>query len=80
MSAERLIERLETIEKLNERVAPFRLLASAEVDILRDGTLDYPDEVLSRLDIVVVSIHSGFKMDREQMTERVDESPEESPC
>ncbi len=71
LSAERLMERLAEIERLNERVPLFRVLTSTEVDILRDGSLDYPDEVLARLDLVVASVHTSFKMDREQMTERI---------
>lgn len=49
----------------------FRLLAATEVDILPDGRLDLPDEVLSGLDFVTASVHSGFRQTREQMTERV---------
>ncbi len=71
LSVERLTERLAEIERLNERVAPFRILTSTEVDILRDGSLDYPDEVLARLDVVVASVHTSFKMDRQPMTERI---------
>ena len=71
LSVERLEERLTEIERLNERVVPFRILTSTEVDILRDGSLDYPDEILARLDLVVASVHTSFKMDREQMTERI---------
>ena len=43
----------------------------AEVDIKPDGTLDYPDEVLKDLDVVIASVHSGFKMDGDVMTERI---------
>ncbi len=43
----------------------------AEVDIKSDGSLDYPDEVLKDLDMVLVSVHSGFKMDRNSMTKRI---------
>lgn len=71
VSAQRLLERLDEIDRLNERLAPFRILASSEVDILGDGSLDYPDEVLARLDVVVASVHTLFKMDRERMTERM---------
>lgn len=48
-----------------------RILKSAEVDILSDGTLDLPDDVLSELDYTVCSIHSRFAMSREKQTERV---------
>jgi DNA polymerase (family 10) len=43
----------------------------SEVDIKSDGSLDYPDEVLKDLDIVIAAVHSGFKMDRESMTKRI---------
>jgi DNA polymerase (family X) len=71
LSVERLTERLSEIEQLNERLAPFRILTSTEVDILRDGSLDYPDEILARLDVVVAAVHTSFKMDRERMTDRI---------
>src|SRR5256886_12163104 len=48
-----------------------RVLAGAEVDILKDGSLDYSDEVLAQLDVVVCSIHSYFNVDRAAMTERM---------
>jgi DNA polymerase (family 10) len=71
LSVERLEERLVQIDRLNERLAPFRILKSTEVDILRDGSIDYPDELLARLDVVVASVHTAFKMDRDRMTERI---------
>ena len=49
----------------------FRLLKGAEVDILPDGSLDLGDELLAELDIVIVAVHSKFKMKRDAMTERV---------
>ncbi|TGC09113.1 DNA polymerase/3'-5' exonuclease PolX [Methanolobus halotolerans] len=48
-----------------------KILKGAEVDILKDGSLDYPDEVLGGLDIVVGSVHSGFESAKEEMTERI---------
>jgi DNA polymerase (family 10) len=48
-----------------------RLLCSSEVDIRADGSLDFPDEVLAELDIVVASIHSGMRSSREKQTERL---------
>lgn len=47
------------------------VLRGAEVDILEDGSLDYPEDVLAELDYVIGSVHSGFKMGRKEMTERV---------
>lgn len=59
------------IEKLNEELAPFRILKGIESDIVSDGNLDYPDEILERFDFVIASIHSGFQMSREEMTRRI---------
>jgi DNA polymerase (family 10) len=59
------------IDKLNSRLRGFRILKSSEVDILADGSLDYPDELLRELDYTICSIHSRFGLDREQQTERI---------
>jgi DNA polymerase (family 10) len=59
------------IDALNRRLAPFRVLRGAEVDILPDGSLDLPDEILAELNFVGVSVHQAFRMDREAMTARV---------
>ncbi len=56
---------------LKKRKVKFTVLKSSEVDIRADGTLDHPEEVLRRLDIVVASVHSGFNMPMEEMTRRV---------
>ena len=71
LSAERLEEQLVEIEQLNEELAPFRILTGMEVDILEDGTLDMTEEMLSRLDVVVASVHSKLSMDRTEMTKRM---------
>ncbi len=71
MSVEEVWKRQKEIEAVNQEFDDIRVLAGAEVDIHPDGTLDYPDEVLAALDIVLVSIHSGFKMSKEEMTERL---------
>jgi DNA polymerase (family 10) len=59
------------IGELRERVPEIEILRSAEVDILKDGTLDMPDDVLEELDLVLVSIHSFFDLDKKKMTDRV---------
>lgn len=59
------------IRALSGRSAGIKLLAGTECDILADGTLDYPDDVLKDLDYVIASIHSGFRMSEEAMTKRV---------
>ena len=63
-----LRQKLEEIRRLNEQLTDFRVLAGAEVDVLADGSLDYPDELLAELDIVIAAIHSGFK---QNVTERI---------
>ena len=71
LSKERLDQQLEDVAALNEKMAPFRILTGIEVDILEDGTLDHTDDVLSQLDVVVASVHSKLRMDRQPMTERM---------
>ena len=71
LSIERLLEQGEEIRALNLEQKDFTVLHGTEMDILADGSLDYPDEVLERLDIVIASIHSGFNDSREVMTARI---------
>jgi putative hydrolase len=71
LSAERLSNQLDEVEKLNEELAPFRILTGMEVDILEDGSLDMTDEMLGRLDVVVASVHSKLRMERSDMTRRM---------
>jgi DNA polymerase (family X) len=71
LSAERLKKQIRAIDKLNEKLSGIRILKSSEVDILADGALDYPDEILRELDYTVCSIHSRFAMNKEQQTERI---------
>jgi DNA polymerase (family X) len=59
------------IRELNKKFNGFRLFAGVECDILRDGSLDFPDEVLSRLDYVIASVHSVFNLSEGDMTARV---------
>src|SRR5207248_4454777 len=55
----------------NGSLGSIRILKSAEVDILADGSLDYPDDLLRELDYTVCSVHSRFGLNTEQQTERV---------
>jgi len=71
LSVERLLEQIREIRKLNESLAPFRIFAGVESDILPDGSLDYPDEVLVQLDFVIGSIHSTLTMDKAAATARL---------
>jgi DNA polymerase (family X) len=64
----------EDIAAANERLAPFRVLRGIECDILADGRLDLPDDVLAELDWVQASVHGGQRMPRAEMTKRVEEA------
>ena len=68
---EDLWKQIHYIDKLNSRLPGIRVLKSAEVDIVADGTLDYPDEVLKELDYTVCSVHSRFGLERQEQTERI---------
>jgi DNA polymerase (family 10) len=71
IDAEKLLEQVGAIRKLNKTFDGFHLFAGVECDILRDGSLDFPDEVLSQLDYVVASVHSVFNLSESEMTQRV---------
>jgi DNA polymerase (family 10) len=67
----RVSRQVRDIDKLNEKFKGFTILKGIEVDILNDGRLDLPDSILSRLDVVVASVHSFFDLAREAQTDRV---------
>ena len=71
ISIEDLKAQIRFIDKLNGRLRGIRVLKSSEVDILADGSLDYPDDLLNELDYTVCSIHSRFALGREAQTERL---------
>jgi len=71
LSEERMTEHIRALHAANDKNLGIRVLAGAEVDILKDGQLDYSDELLAQLDVVVCSIHTYFNLDREAMTERM---------
>ncbi len=71
LTAERLEQELDEVARLNDELRPFRILTGIEVDILPDGTLDQTDELLSRLDVVVGSVHSELRMAERPMTRRM---------
>ena len=71
VTEERLLAQIEDIKRLNRRLKSFRVLAGAEVDIRRDGSLELDSRLLDKLDIVVGSVHQRYKMDEHQMTERI---------
>jgi DNA polymerase (family 10) len=68
---EDLWKQIRFIDQLNARLTGIRVLKSAEVDILADGTLDYPDNLLKELDYTVCSVHSRFALGKQDQTERI---------
>jgi len=74
LSVDRLKARRKEIAAARKAVKGFTILEATEVDIKRDGSLDYPDELLAELDFVIASVHSGWKMDRAAMTQRIIEA------
>jgi DNA polymerase (family X) len=71
LSVEEIAEQHAAIDRLNAGYGSFRVFKGIESDILVDGALDYPDEVLQRFDFVVASVHSRFRLDRKTQTERI---------
>jgi DNA polymerase (family X) len=71
LDEKRMAAHIKKIHAANEKGLGIRVLAGAEVDILKEGALDYSDELLAQLDVVVCSIHSYFNLEREAMTERM---------
>ncbi len=71
LNEEAIIEKMGEIERINESLDGFTVLAGSEVDIRSDGTLDYDDYVLEMLDIVIAAVHSGFSQDKRTMTSRI---------
>ncbi len=71
LDAKRLLDQREEIRRLNGTWDGFRLFAGTECDVLRDGRLDFPDEVLSQLDYVVASVHNVFNLPEAEMTARI---------
>jgi DNA polymerase (family 10) len=69
--AEDLWKQIRFIDELNSRLSGIRVLKSAEVDILAEGELDYPDELLKELDYTVCSVHSRFGLGKQEQTERI---------
>src|SRR5881296_1318720 len=71
LDEKKLLAQVATIRKLNKKFDGFRLFAGVECDILRDGTLDFPNDVLSQLDFVVASVHSALGLSEADMTRRL---------
>ncbi len=71
LDPQRLVKQIDEIDRLNEELQGVTLLKGIEVDILEDGSLDLPDSVLARLDLVVGAVHSQFALSRTKQTERI---------
>jgi DNA polymerase (family X) len=71
VSIEALWRQIRLIDNLNGRLSGIRILKAAEVDILANGALDYPDDLLRELDYTVCSIHSQFNLEKKQQTDRI---------
>jgi len=71
MDEKRLLKEIEEIEKIQEKYPQIKILKGAEVDILENGSLDFDDEILSKLDIVIGAIHYKFNLSKELQTKRI---------
>jgi DNA polymerase (family 10) len=71
LDEKRLEAEMRLIDETNKKLSGFRVLKGTEIDIRSDGRLDLPDSALAGLDIVVASVHSGFKQTEEQITKRM---------
>jgi DNA polymerase (family 10) len=71
LDAKRLLDQVEAIRKLNSGYDKFRLFAGSEVDILKDGSLDFDDDILAQLDYCVASVHASFTLSEDDMTRRI---------
>jgi len=70
LTPERLLEQKKEIQKIGCQL-DIKVFHGTEVDILKDGSLDFPDEVLEKLDFVIASVHSNFRQTKTEMTERI---------
>ena len=80
LSVERVRQQHQEIDKLNAELAPFRIFKGIESDILSDGGLDYPNDVLASFDFIVASVHSNLKMDEAKATGRLLRAIENPYC
>ena len=71
LDEKRLAEEIKLIDEANKKLSGFRILKGTEIDIRGDGRLDLPGDALAGLDIVVASVHSGFRQTEEQITKRI---------
>ncbi len=80
LSVERVRQQHQEIDQLNAELAPFRIFKGIESDILSDGSLDYPSDVLASFDFVVASVHSNLKMEERKATDRLLRAIENPYC
>jgi len=71
MDEKKLLKQMEEIEKINRKISGIRILKGAEVNIMKDGSLDIKDEILKKLDVVGAAIHSHFNLSKREMTNRL---------
>ncbi|RKU12787.1 hypothetical protein C6502_05425 [Candidatus Poribacteria bacterium] len=71
LTAERLSAQIQQVREINTEIDGMEVLAGSEVDILKDGSLDFPDELLAQLDIVIASVHEGLSIGESEMTDRI---------
>ena len=71
LKEDEMFEYAKRIRELNKKIKGIKIFAGAEVAILSDGNLDYADDVLKKLDVVIASLHSGFKQEKDASTKRV---------
>ncbi|MGB9594855.1 MAG: DNA polymerase/3'-5' exonuclease PolX [Candidatus Poribacteria bacterium] len=71
LDVERILNKMIEVREINQKIDGIEILMGAEVDILKDGRLDYPNNILEKLDVVIASVHSGFNMSESEMTKRI---------
>lgn len=76
MDVDQLKKQIDEIDELNEKTKKIKILKSCEVDILEDGTLDLPDDILNKLDIVICAIHTKFNLSPQKQTQRISKAME----
>jgi DNA polymerase (family 10) len=71
MQPERVLSQMAEIDALNQELAPFRIFKGIESDILNDGSLDYPEDILAKFEVIIASVHSNLRMDETKATQRI---------
>ena len=71
LQPERVLNQMAEIDALNQELAPFRIFKGIESDILNDGSLDYSEDILSKFEVIIASVHSNLRMDEVKATQRV---------